>query len=127
MLFTPDVMTLIADEETLADPAPLVFINACRAAGLALSYNNLQGWATMFMKAGAAAFIGSLWEVTDEISTQFAIETYDHLKSGSSLGKAIMAARKTVSQSSADPTWLAYTVYGDPRATVNSQTSYLPE
>lgn len=123
VLFTPDVMTLIADEEALADSAPLVFINACRAAGLALSYNKLEGWATKFMKAGAAAFIGSLWEVTDETSTQFAAEIYRHLGSGSPLGKAAMAARKVVSENQSDPTWLAYTVYGDPRATVTSQTS----
>jgi hypothetical protein len=125
-LFTPDTMTLIANEETLVDPAPLIFINACRAAGVALSYNKLEGWATKFMKAGAAAFIGSLWEVTDETSTQFAAEIYRHLGSGSSLGKAVMAARKSISQTSADPTWLAYTVYGDPRATVTGRKSDLP-
>lgn len=117
-LFTPDVLTLIANEEALADSAPLVFINACQAAGLALSYNKLEGWATKFMKAGAAAFIGSLWEVADETSTQFAVEIYGQLSRGSSLGKAVMAARKAISESPADPTWLAYTVYGDPRAMI---------
>jgi len=120
-LFTPDVLTHIADEERLADSAPLIFINACRAAGLALSYNKLEGWASQFMKAGAAAFIGSLWEVADGTSMQFAIEVYNQLSQGLALGKAIMAARKAISENPADPadpTWLAYTVYGDPRAAI---------
>lgn len=117
-LFTPDVLTHIADEERLADSAPLIFINACRAAGLALSYNKLEGWASQFMKAGAAAFIGSLWEVADKTSMQFAIKIYSQLIGGDSLGQAVMTARKAISESPADPTWLAYTVYGDPRATI---------
>lgn len=117
-LFTPDVLTRIAVEERLADSAPLIFINACRAAGLALSFNKLEGWASQFMKAGASAFIGSLWEVADTSSMQFAIEVYSRLSEGCTLGRAVMAARKAISADSADPTWLAYTVYGDPRATI---------
>lgn len=119
-LFTPDDLTMIADDRVLADSAPLVFVNACQAAGLALSYNKLEGWATKFMTAGAAAFIGTLWAVADETSTPFAVEVYSELSKGTPLGQAVLAARRAVSGASADPTWLAYTVYGDPRATITS-------
>jgi hypothetical protein len=122
-LFTPDDLTMIADDRVLEDSAPLVFVNACQAAGLGLSYNKLDGWATKFMAAGAAAFIGTLWAVTDETSTPFAAKVYSELSKGTPLGQAVLAARKAVSEAPADPTWLAYTVYGDPRATITSSTS----
>lgn len=117
-LFTPTDLTMIADDRALEESAPLVFINACQAAGLALSYNKLDGWATKFMAAGAAAFIGTLWAVTDETSTPFAAKVYSELSGGTPLGQAVLAARRAVSETPADPTWLAYTVYGDPRAAV---------
>ena len=32
---------------------------------------------------------------------------------------SVMAARKAAASTPDDPTWLAYTVYGDPRATIS--------
>jgi hypothetical protein len=32
-----------------------------------------------------------------------------------------MTARQAVAEQADDPTWLAYTVYGDPRATISPQ------
>jgi len=96
-----------------------VFINACRSAGLAATYNRLDGWASKFLEAGAAAFIGSLWAVSDGASREFAQELYRRLQHGLTLGDAVMAARKAAASTPDDPTWLAYTVYGDPRATIS--------
>lgn len=45
--------------------APLVFLNACRTDGQAPLYTTVEGWASSFLRAGAGAFIGSLWEVSD--------------------------------------------------------------
>ena len=45
--------------------SPLVFLNACRTDGQAPLYTTVEGWAASFLRAGAGAFIGSLWEVTD--------------------------------------------------------------
>ena len=78
-----------------------------------------DGWATKFLDAGAAAFIGSLWAVSDGAAREFAQEVYRQLQAGSSLGKAVMQARHIAASQPDDPTWLAYTVYGDPRATVS--------
>ena len=96
-----------------------MFINACRSAGLAATYNRLDGWANKFLEAGAAAFIGSLWAVSDGASREFAQELYRRLQHGLTLGDAVMAARKAAASTPDDPTWLAYPVYGDPRATIS--------
>lgn len=112
-------MTTAAINHALADSAPTVFINACRTAGLTARYNRLDGWASKFLEAGAAVFIGSLWAVRDTTGREFASELYSHLRAGFSLGKALLCARRAAASQPGDPTWLAYTVYGDPSATVS--------
>ena len=119
--FTPTLMTTAAIDGALARSAPTVFVNACRSGGLAATYNRLDGWATKFLEAGAAVFIGSLWAVCDATGREFAGELYGQLQAGNSLGQAIMHARQVAASHAGDPTWLAYTVYGDPRATISQQ------
>lgn len=79
----------------------------------------LDGWAEKFLRAGAAAFIGSLWEVSDSMAREFAQELYGCLVAGEPLGMAVMAARRAVATEPGDPTWLAYAVYGDPQARID--------
>jgi hypothetical protein len=98
--------------------SPLVFMNACRTDGQAPLYTTLDGWALRFLKAGAGAFVGSLWEVVDSSASDYAHEFYRALLAGETLGKAAGTARNTIRSEPGDPTWLAYTVYGDPAATV---------
>ncbi len=117
--FTPTLLEVAAIQKTLRVSAPTVFINACRSAGLAATYNRLDGWASKFLEAGAAAFIGSLWAVSDGASREFAQELYRRLQQGFTLGDAVMEARRAAASQPDDPTWLAYTVYGDPRATIS--------
>ena len=119
--FTPTLLTTAAIGEALATSAPTVFLNACRSAGLTASYNRLDGWATKFLEAGAAVFIGSLWAVCDSTGREFAEELYRQLRAGESLGHGVMHARRAAADRPGDPTWLAYAVYGDPRATVNER------
>jgi len=116
--FTPTLMTTAAIKKVLARSAPTIFINACRSAGLAATYNQLDGWASKFLEAGAAAFIGSLWAVSDGTAREFAQELYGQLQAGCPLGTAAMRARHAAATQPDDPTWLAYTVYGNPRATI---------
>ena len=117
--FTPIFLATAASDQTLARTAPVIFINACRSLGQVPSYNKLDGWAEKFMRAGAAAFIGSLWEVSDGMAREFAQELYRRLVDGDPLGKAVMAARRAVAAEPGDPTWLAYAVYGDPQARID--------
>ena len=116
--FTPLLLTTAAIGRALTGTAPTVFINACRSAGTVPAYHQLDGWAQKFLEAGAAAFIGSLWAVRDGTARDFACELYRQLKSGVMLGPAVMRARQAAATVPGDPTWLAYAVYGDPRASI---------
>jgi len=117
--FTPTLLEVAVIQKALRASAPTVFINACRSAGLAATYNRLDGWASKFLEAGAAAFIGSQWAVSDSAAREFAEELYRHLKQGLTLGEAVMEARRAAASQPDDPTWLAYIVYGDPRAAIS--------
>ncbi|MFC6084607.1 CHAT domain-containing protein [Sphaerisporangium aureirubrum] len=98
--------------------APLVFLNACRTAGEVPRITTTTGWARQFMRAGASAFLGTLWGVRSESATHFADRFYDHfIGEGLPLGQASLSARQAIMDESGDPTWLAYTVYGNPSAT----------
>lgn len=96
---------------------PFVFMNACRTDGVAPSYTRLTGWAGSFLDTGAGAFVGSLWEVRDKSAAQFASTFYQHLRN-ETLGDAMRAARESISSIGGDPTWLAYSTYGDANASI---------
>jgi hypothetical protein len=115
--FTPVILEPMIATGSLASARPLVFMNACRSAGEAPLYTRLSGWASNFMRAGAGAFVGSLWAVRDSSAKLFAQTFYEAVNGGLNMGEASLRARKAISVDH-DPTWLAYTVYGDPRATI---------
>jgi molecular chaperone DnaK (HSP70) len=116
--FVPALLNGAVTTRALAARSPLVFINACRTAAPVPQYTQLLGWAGQFMAAGAGAFIGTLWAVPSDSARVFAEAFYDRLKANRTLGKAVQEARRAISDDIADPTWLAYSVYGDPVATV---------
>ncbi|WP_062441110.1 CHAT domain-containing protein [Herbidospora daliensis] len=98
---------------------PLVFLNGCRTAGQAPAIRTNTGWADTFLRIGAGAFIGSLWGVRSTSAARFADCFYEHFcQRGKPLGQATMAARLDIMDEAGDPTWLAYSVYGSPTATV---------
>jgi hypothetical protein len=119
--FTPTLLTTAVINKVLAGSAPTVFMNACRSAGLSATYNRLDGWASKFLEAGAGAFIGSLWAVSDGAAREFAEEFYGQLRAGVTLGEAVNRARRVAASQAGDPSWLAYTVYGNSRATIDGQ------
>lgn len=95
----------------------LVFMNACTSAGAAPMATEMAGWADRFLKRGAAAFVGSLWEVRDESAAKFAETFYGELTAGKTIGQAMKTGRETIN--SDDPTRLAYTLFGNPLATMS--------
>jgi hypothetical protein len=98
---------------------PLVFFNGCRTAGEIPGFTQMIGWAKEFMGAGAGAFIGSLWAVRSTSALTFAEAFYSALvRDGDSLGVAALRARQAIRRDEGDPTWLAYTIYGNPSASV---------
>jgi hypothetical protein len=96
---------------------PLVFLNSCYGARGGLTIVGTGGWARRCLDAGAGAFIGAYWSVSDEAAFGFARAFYHEVREGKSLGAAVRAARAAI-RAPDDPTWLAYTVFGDPSAVV---------
>ncbi|MEU5910148.1 CHAT domain-containing protein [Micromonospora sp. NPDC047527] len=115
--FRPALLAEASIRKPLRGAVPLVFINACRSAGVAPTYTRMLGWAQQFMASGAGAFVGTLWAVRSESSARFATAFYQSLAEGATLGAAALAARTEQQDDPLDPTWLAYAVYGDPFAT----------
>lgn len=99
---------------------PLVFLNACDGGRANFSLTGLGGWADkLFREANASAFVGALWEVHDALAVEFSTHFYSRLEAGDVLGEAMRAARLHVrALEPHNPTWLAYTLYGDPNGSV---------
>lgn len=109
-------------KSTLSTRRPLVFLNACRSAGEIALFSQMSGWAGRFVQAGAGAFIGSLWAVRSSTAKTFAETFYDQfVGKGMPLGTSSLMARRAVAQDGGDPTWLAYSVYGNPATVVANE------
>lgn len=113
--FTPQ--DLAGEAERLGTSSPLVFLNACQTAQGGVSLTGVGGWAYRFLQAGAGAFIGTYWSVYDDTAFEFAKAFYERLLQGLAIGRAAREARRAV-RASGNPTWLAYTVFADPLATL---------
>jgi hypothetical protein len=114
--FVPMLLNKAVTRRVLAGQDPLIFINACSSAGAVPEYTRMMGWAQQFMAAGAGAFVGTLWAVSSTAAQVFAETFYAALAAGNSLGEASRHARAETGRDHDDPTWLAYSVYGDPAA-----------
>ena len=111
--FTATSMNLLQDD-LFATSAPLVFMNACTSAGSLPLISSLAGWATEFLRCGAGAFLGTLWEVRDKSASIYAQAFYDSFTSNLRIGEAMQHAREHLDPG--DPTRYAYTLYGNPNA-----------
>ncbi|MEP7010517.1 MAG: CHAT domain-containing protein [Acidobacteriota bacterium] len=99
---------------------PMVFLNACWAGHETRSLTHLAGWApTWIQVCGCGAFVAPIWPVRDSIACRFSEELYQALAEGRSLGEAAQQARRSAfSLGDAEPSALAYAVYGLPGARV---------
>lgn len=112
-------------------PRPFVFFNACQSALGGQSTTGVGGWAHRFIRPNqegrsAAVFIGTYWSVYDEAALRFATELYEQVTQGAPIGVAARAARQKAMASDDDAitdplSWLAYTVYADPLATMEAR------
>jgi hypothetical protein len=115
--FDPIDMSMAAESRSLREGRPLVFFNACRSAGEIDWFGTSLGWAPSFLRAGAGAFIGTLWPVRSDSAMAFAEAFYQQLTvGGQTLGDASLHARRAIREDGGDPTRLAYAVYGNPAA-----------
>jgi hypothetical protein len=97
---------------------PVVVLNACQTGSQGFALTGIGSWAKQFLDAGASAFIGTLWSVSDDCALEFTQQLYQNLGAGSSLGEAVREARIHCSKLSGDPSWLAYELYGQPNTRI---------
>jgi hypothetical protein len=123
MPFTPEALT--GSVTNLGKAKPLVFLNACQAGLGGLSLTDIGGWGEKFLRAGAAAFIGTYWKVSDRQALEFARALYGRLVAGMPIGQAAKEARVEI-KSGGNPTWLAYTIFADPWAAIAAAPDVAP-
>lgn len=94
---------------------PLVFLNACWSGQQGWSFTRLGGWADRWVRiCGCGAFVAPMWPVRDSLALEFAKSFYAALADGATFGQAARQARANVRKlNPSDPSWLAYSVYGD--------------
>lgn len=102
-------------EARLRSRRPLVFLNACETGRAGAVLTAWGGWPNVFLRKGAGAFVGSSWAVRDKPAAAFAVAFYETLLAGKTLAEAAGAARAAAKQLG-DASWLAFKVYGHPRA-----------
>ncbi len=94
---------------------PMVMINACQAGRAGYQLTGIGGFAAAFTRAGAGAFVSSLWSVGDRPARTFTERFYQSLLAGSTVTDAVVESRRAAADAG-DATWLAYTVYAHPHA-----------
>jgi hypothetical protein len=117
--------TTVEETVRLADEGaayrPIVVLNACESTRPNREFTGMGGFAHAFVRARAGAFIGTHWSVGDAPAFAFVQALYESFaskrKKPITLSEAVTAARQ-VARGKDDATWLAYVVYGHPRAIV---------
>ncbi len=125
----------LENEETLASSAitgprirgalrrerPAFVLNACHAGRVAPALSGAASWATELIGSGAGMLIAPLWSARDDLAARFSAVFYEALlNKAASLGEAVWYARMAIREDG-DPTWLAYSLFGRPHATVTVQ------
>lgn len=102
---------------------PLVFINACESGRTGLTLGGVGGLASAFIDISCSAVIGSLWSVDDKDAYEVVQMFYSRLIETNkplSIADTMQEIRKEFLSRKKD-TFLAYTFFGDPHATISLQ------
>lgn len=106
---------MVRYEAKLKQRRPLVFLNGCETGRVGAVLTAWGGWPDAFLRAGAGAFVGSAWAVRDKPAAAFSTAFYNSMLDGKTLVEAASAARASAKKLG-DLSWLAFKVYGHPRA-----------
>ena len=102
----------------ISKPPLLVFSNSCESAGVSHDSEELgnTSLAGSFLKTGVKGCIAALWIVSDVGSGDFASDFYRFLLFGSTIGEAVLRARKNSFKrwGYQDLIWASYLLFGDP-------------
>jgi CHAT domain-containing protein len=114
---TPQHLVGAEIEGVLRRSHPAFVFNACHAGRMGWELTGLGGWADRLISCGAGLFLGPLWKVTDKAALQMARSFYERLLAGDTVAEAARKARREA-RKLGDPSWLAYSLYAHPNATV---------
>ena len=93
------------------DQKRLLILNGCETGILADGLAGKGGWAQSAMETGYAGFIGSYWNITDEVAKEAAQVLYQELAAGATIGFALMMVRRQFIVHDGRASWLAYTLH----------------
>ncbi len=73
----------------LGKATPLVFLNSCQIGAGGIALTDIGGWARQFLAAGAGAFIGAQWDISDHTAFSFATDCMTCYVPGRPVGEAV--------------------------------------
>lgn len=121
LILSGEGMTAGYIRNVLKKPLKLVFVNACSSAEAAgpeylEGDGKLSGMATAFLMTGIDAYIGTLWPVYDQAASQLAIDFYNSILRGESIGLALRDAKRNNfnNYGTKANTWASFVLYGSP-------------
>lgn len=97
----------------------LVFLNGCQGGR---TDGHQAGFADIFLRIGARAFVGPSWPVDDAVSTRLSSLFYQNLANGRSVGEALRRARLACADNPDDylVSWASYLAFGNPGTEIPS-------
>jgi hypothetical protein len=102
----------------MKNPPRLVFSNSCESAEGSLNKNETGNTSLSgsYLKAGVGGCVGTIWNVSDVGSSNFASDFYRYLLFGATLGEALLNARKAAFKRWGynNLIWGSYILFGDP-------------
>ncbi|MCU1349688.1 MAG: hypothetical protein JWO56_2718, partial [Acidobacteria bacterium] len=93
--------------------APIVVLNACSVGDSGLVASRAGGFAERCLQTGCSAVLAAYWPVADGAARTFSVAFYEKLRRGRAFGEALQELRL---EREDDPTYHAYTFFGDPLA-----------
>lgn len=105
-----------AADAAFAQAPPLVFLNACEVGRGKPGLIGVGGFASAFIRKGAAAVIAPLWSVKDEIAAEVARGFYEQIDSKPFAEILREFRARAYDPERAEDSYAAYCFYGDPCA-----------
>lgn len=105
--------------------SPFYFFNACDTGRSAVLGGFVQGWGPAVLNSGASGFIGGMWPLSDRTAAAFSARFYGDMSEGLRAGPVYLAdvlrGVRGLFRETGDPTYLAYTFYGNANLRIVAQ------
>jgi hypothetical protein len=95
----------------LSKGGAMIYLNACGVGMTGLTVGEWGGFVAQCIKQGSCGIIAPYWPIADESAKAFSVEFYTRIAAGTPVGEALRDIR---AKHKANPTFQAFTYYGDP-------------